>query len=184
MKLGMQVGLGPGHIVLDGYPAPAKKGAQPPGPQFSAHVYCGQTAGWIKMPLGTEVGLGSLVIFTAAIAVANWIVQSPMASCSRRGHSVLQASADRNLENSERRGCGLSAGKRWWECRERAKSDIYSCLVSSVADLRELGTSEFGTRTGERRWLEYVEQTDDTDWMKPLFMVALCNRADHNIFIL
>jgi len=27
-------------------------------PQFSAHVYCGQTAGWMKMPLGTEVGLG------------------------------------------------------------------------------------------------------------------------------
>jgi len=22
-------------------------------------MYCGQTAGWIKMPLGTEVGLGS-----------------------------------------------------------------------------------------------------------------------------
>ena len=27
-------------------------------PQFSAHVCCGQTAAWIKMPLGTEVGLG------------------------------------------------------------------------------------------------------------------------------
>ena len=27
-------------------------------PQFSAHVYCGQTAEWIKMPLGIEVGLG------------------------------------------------------------------------------------------------------------------------------
>ena len=27
-------------------------------PQFSAHVYCGQTAGWIKMSLGAEVGLG------------------------------------------------------------------------------------------------------------------------------
>jgi len=26
-------------------------------PQFSAHVYCGQTAGWIKMPLGRQVGL-------------------------------------------------------------------------------------------------------------------------------
>jgi len=26
--------------------------------QFSAYVYCGQTAAWIKMPLGTEVGLG------------------------------------------------------------------------------------------------------------------------------
>jgi len=27
-------------------------------PQFSAHVYCGQMAAWIKMPLDTEVGLG------------------------------------------------------------------------------------------------------------------------------
>ena len=27
-------------------------------PHFSAHAYCGQTAGWIKMALGTEVGLG------------------------------------------------------------------------------------------------------------------------------
>jgi len=34
-----------------------KKGAEPPR-QFSAHVYCGQTAGWIKMALGMEVGLG------------------------------------------------------------------------------------------------------------------------------
>jgi len=32
------------------------KGAEPP--QFSAHVYCGQTAGWIKMSLGVEVDLG------------------------------------------------------------------------------------------------------------------------------
>ena len=27
-------------------------------PQFSAHVYCGQAARWIRIPLGTEVGLG------------------------------------------------------------------------------------------------------------------------------
>jgi len=27
-------------------------------PQFSAHVYCSQTAEWIKMPVGTKVGLG------------------------------------------------------------------------------------------------------------------------------
>ena len=32
------------------------KGVEPP-PQFSAHFYCGQTAGCIKMPLGMEVGL-------------------------------------------------------------------------------------------------------------------------------
>jgi len=31
-------------------------------PQFSAHVYCGQTAGWIKMPVGMEVGFGPLDI--------------------------------------------------------------------------------------------------------------------------
>jgi len=60
MKLGMQVGLGHGHTVLDGDPAspPQKGGGAEPPPQFSAHVHCGQTAGWIKTVLGTEVGLG------------------------------------------------------------------------------------------------------------------------------
>jgi len=43
MKLGTQVGLGPGHIVL--------------ATQSSAHVYCGQTTGWMKTPLGTGVDL-------------------------------------------------------------------------------------------------------------------------------
>jgi len=50
MKLGMQVGPGPGHIVLDENPAPHSSS------QFSAHVSCSQTSGWIKMPLGTELG--------------------------------------------------------------------------------------------------------------------------------
>jgi len=27
-------------------------------PQLSARIFCGQTAAWIKMPLGIEVGLG------------------------------------------------------------------------------------------------------------------------------
>ena len=55
MPLDTEVGFGLGNFVLDGYPAPSspKRGAEPP--QFSAHVYCGQTAGWIKMPLGMEV---------------------------------------------------------------------------------------------------------------------------------
>jgi len=55
MKHGTQVGLGPGHTVLAGDPAFPQKGDSP---QFSAHVYCGQTSGRIKMPLGTQVGLG------------------------------------------------------------------------------------------------------------------------------
>jgi len=104
MKLGMRVGLGPDHIVLDEDPGPPPpKRHSPPqkigpcllytngcmdqdatwygdrprpkrrcvrwgpsssspkreqSPQFSAHVHCAQTAGWIKMPLGMEVGLG------------------------------------------------------------------------------------------------------------------------------
>jgi len=117
MNLGVQVGLGPGHTVSDGDPAPLPQrgtapifglyllrpngcmdqdvtwyGARPrprrlcirwgprsllskrgsgATPKFSAHVYCGQTAGWMKvglspgdfvldgdeMPLGMDVGL-------------------------------------------------------------------------------------------------------------------------------
>jgi len=48
MPLGMEVDLGPGDIVLGGDPAPPKKGVQ--HPQFWP-MYCGQMAGWIKMPL-------------------------------------------------------------------------------------------------------------------------------------
>jgi len=54
MTLGMEVGLGHGHIVLDGDQAPPKEAQSP----ILAHVCCGQMAGWIEMPLGTEVGLG------------------------------------------------------------------------------------------------------------------------------
>jgi len=56
----MEVGLSPGDFVLDGDPAPSPKRGG--APQFSAHVYCGQTAAWIEMPLGMEVGLGILDI--------------------------------------------------------------------------------------------------------------------------
>ena len=109
MKLGTQVGLGPGHIVLDRDPAPpppmghsppifgpyllppngcmarhvtwygarprprplcARWGPRSPpqkgggAPKFSTNVYCVQTAGWIRMVLGTEVGLslGDIVL--------------------------------------------------------------------------------------------------------------------------
>jgi len=55
--IGMEVGLGPVHIVLDGDTAPLpKKGLSP---RFSVHLYCGQTAGCIKAPHSMEVGLSS-----------------------------------------------------------------------------------------------------------------------------
>jgi len=52
---------------------PRKKAHHPT--QFLAHVYCGQTAGWMKMLLGTEVDLGPghivLDVVPAGIAIAN-----------------------------------------------------------------------------------------------------------------
>jgi len=42
-KLGMQVGLGPGYIVLDGDPAPLPQRGT--APQFSAHICC--AAKWL-----------------------------------------------------------------------------------------------------------------------------------------
>jgi len=42
-------------LLLDGDPAPRpQKGAELP--KFLAHVYCGQTSGWIKMVLGLSPG--------------------------------------------------------------------------------------------------------------------------------
>jgi len=47
-KLGMQVGLGPGHIVSASDPAPPHPKGQS-CPQFSAHICCCQMAGWILL---------------------------------------------------------------------------------------------------------------------------------------
>ena len=81
MKLGGQVGLGLGHIVLDGGMKPVL-GTEPP-PQFSASFYCGQTAGWIKMPLDTEVGFG----------LGNFVLDGDPALSQKGGHSPTQLSA-------------------------------------------------------------------------------------------
>jgi len=57
MALGMEVGLSPGDIVLDGDPA-----APIPSPPKLALFYCGQMAGCVKMPFGMEVGLGQATL--------------------------------------------------------------------------------------------------------------------------
>jgi len=45
MPLGVEAGLGAGDFVLDWVdPASPKRDT---APQFSAHVYCGQMAGWM-----------------------------------------------------------------------------------------------------------------------------------------
>ena len=59
LVLGMEVGLSPGDFMLDGDPAPLPKRGRS-SPKFSAHIYSGQTAGWIKLVLGMEVGLSAV----------------------------------------------------------------------------------------------------------------------------
>ena len=58
MTLCMKVGLGPGHIVLDGGPCflpKIKKGQEPP---IFGQFLLWPNGWWIKMRLGMEVNLG------------------------------------------------------------------------------------------------------------------------------
>jgi len=64
----MEVDLGPGDFVFDGDRALPRKRNSPT--QFLAHVYYGQTAGWIKMPLGTAVNLGPCDVVLDGVAAA------------------------------------------------------------------------------------------------------------------
>jgi len=48
------------HCVKWGPTSPSQKGEQ--SPQFSTHIYCGQTVVWIKMKLSMEVGLSPVHI--------------------------------------------------------------------------------------------------------------------------
>jgi len=50
-----EVGLGPGHIVLDGEPSSLLPQRRTAVPHFSSHVYFGQMVGWIRIPLGKLV---------------------------------------------------------------------------------------------------------------------------------
>jgi len=71
MKLGMQVGLSPGHIVLDEDTLPLPQKGH--SPQFSTHICCGQMAGWIKTPLGREVDLSPSDIVFSGSQLAGWV---------------------------------------------------------------------------------------------------------------
>jgi len=59
MPRGTDVGLGPDDILSGGDQFPQEKKGHRSLRRFSAHIYCDQTALWIKMLLVTEVGLGT-----------------------------------------------------------------------------------------------------------------------------
>jgi len=80
MPLGLEVGLSPGNFVFDGDPATPRKKGTPTPTQFLAHVYCGQTAGWMKTPLGTEADLGpghNVVLDGVPSAIREWGTAAP-----------------------------------------------------------------------------------------------------------
>jgi len=81
MPRGMEVGLDPSDIVLDGDPAtPPQKGDWAPPKKNKknlAHVYCGQTDGWIKMQLCTKVGFSP----------GHIVLHGDPAPPSQKGHS-------------------------------------------------------------------------------------------------
>jgi len=66
MPLGTEVGLGSGDIVLDGDPAPPKKGHSP---KFSAHAYCGHGR-------PSQLLLSSCILANAN-ADTNFLVETP-----------------------------------------------------------------------------------------------------------
>jgi len=65
-----------------------KRGTAAPS-HFSAHVYCGQTAGWIEMPLGMEVGLAPLDIVLDGDPVLTYPERGAAAPSTFRPMSIV-----------------------------------------------------------------------------------------------
>jgi len=80
-------------------------------PHFSAHVYCGQTVGWFKMSLGTEVDLGAGHI--------NVLMETQLHSPWKgKGHgSLLQLFGPRLLWPNR----WIDQGATWYQSRPRPR---------------------------------------------------------------
>ena len=96
MPLGMEVDVGSGDFVFDGYPAASRKKGTPTPTQFLAHVYRGQMAGWMKTPLFTEVDLGAgHIVLDGVPAPAKGAQQPPLfGPCLLWPRSPISATAD------------------------------------------------------------------------------------------
>jgi len=108
MQLGAEVGLGPGHTVLDGDKVPP--------PQFSAHACCGQMAGWIKTPFGRKVGLGPGHTVRSQLPLPQRGTAPnfpPMSIVAKR--SPISATAEHLFKNG-----------RWWMVACKPRLRVYS----------------------------------------------------------
>ena len=104
------------HCVWWGPSYPQKKGHTHPH-QILVHVYCGQMAGWMKTPLGTEVDLGSGHIVLDGVPAPTKVAQlsSPpvFGACLLwhiRPSQLLPSSCSSNHKLYKDEVC-------WWQCR-------------------------------------------------------------------
>ena len=83
------------HCVRCGPSFPQKKGHTHPT-QFLAHVYCGQTAGWMKTPFGTQVDLGpGHIVLDGVPAAAEGAPHPPLfGPCLSWPRSPISATAE------------------------------------------------------------------------------------------
>jgi len=82
---------------------PSPKRGQRPPPQFTVHLYCGQTAGCIMVPLGMEVGLS-------------------LGNCVRWGPSLIPQKGRRRTQFSAHVYCGQAAA--WIKMPLRTEVDL------------------------------------------------------------
>ena len=110
MPLAMEVGLGVRDIVFDVDPATPIKRAHPPHQIFGpcVIVYCGQMAGWTKMPLGTEVDLGpGHIVLDQVPAPAKGAQQPPLfGPCLLWPRSPISATAELLFQLPSNLVCG------------------------------------------------------------------------------
>ena len=121
MPLGIDVGLGTGHIVLDADPARPQKRHSP---LFSAHVYCGQTVAHLSMSSCCRV-------VNTRHSLPKWVV-------SVNNTSVLNTILYKLWHNQDScsSSCSPCSLNSWPTCRAAAVSDPSSIVsVAPVCDV-------------------------------------------------
>ena len=96
MAIGMEVGLGPDDYVRWG-PSYRRTEGTPTTTQFLAHVYCGQAAGWMKTPLGTEIDRGpGYIVLDGVPALRERAIAAPhlFGPCLLWSRSPISATAE------------------------------------------------------------------------------------------
>ena len=138
-------------IVLDGEPGRPKRGT---ALRFSAYVHCGQMAGWIEMPLGTEVGLG---------VTGDCVRWGPSSPTKKRGHSP---------QFPAHVFCGQTAG--WIKMPLRRELRQYRVRWGRSSPLKKGGAQE----PHPTFWPMYCGQT--TGWIRtPLGTEVGLRRGDN-----